>query len=99
MVGGALGFDMPAFDAPYDEPRILGEMCFMKGLTVVRVAQMMERFASAKLYWLGLIQNRGDMTYIQRRTGPPPQDWSTLPMDRINAISLMIDVKTVLYCY
>jgi len=52
MVGGALGFDMPAFDAPYDEPRILGEMCLMNGLTVVRVAQMMERLASAKLDWL-----------------------------------------------
>lgn len=49
MVGGALGFDMPAFDAPYEEPRILGEMCLMNGLTVVRVAQMMERLASAKL--------------------------------------------------
>ena len=72
MVGGALGFDMPAFDAPYEEPRIFGEMCLMNGLTVVRVAQMMERLASAKLDWLEKrLIGRGDLHPKKNRSATP----------------------------
>lgn len=35
-------------------------------------------------------------SYIQRSTGPPPQDWSTSPIELMSAISLMMEVNTVL---
>jgi len=77
-----LGLEGPPYRLdPALLPRIRGEMLVMKTLIVLMEPQITDMLASAK---------------IQSKTGPPPQDWSVVPIDLIKAMSRAIDVNTVL---